>query len=358
MAEKLLKSELREGKAWPFLMTWTGRASALIGLVASLAAAVTWLVNHSREQEDCSARMAQAQVQLQQDDYQGAVRSYGELLKDNPTYTPALDGQLRAAELWVENFRVTGRENQTTAPAAAALLDQLMPVLEAGLARSDGTQAADVQAHIGWAHWLNEKMAEREFGDAAQRNLRAALQLDPTNVYANAMLGNWILQNKGNMSDALHDFAVAETTGSARPLVRQMELGGLDYLDEKGARSAQVKIADAMRRSGETLDSNSKQRILSFCFNPTTTEHSELAESLSAVSPDDAWKTYLWLDDRSGDTDTQPLAREYIQANLLEVSGDREAALAAFRRLDMQLKNSAGTLTDQVQQAIARLSHG
>jgi tetratricopeptide (TPR) repeat protein len=358
MAEEPKKSETEAEKAWPFLMTWTGRASALIGLFASLAGGVTWLVAHHRQQEQHSGKMALAETQVQQGDYQGAVQSYGELLKDNATYRPALDGQLSAAEQWVEDFHVTAPEGQDAGPAAAALLDQIMPILDAGLARSSGTQAADVRAHIGWAHWLNQKIAEREFGDAAEQNLHAALQLDPANVYANAMLGNWILQNNGKLSDALHDFEVAESSGRARPLVRRMELGGLVYLDQKGARAAQVKIADGMRRNGEALDEDSKRRILSFCFNPSTTERTELVESLSAVPPDDEWKTYLWLDDHTDDPDGQLLVREFIHANLLEVSGDHGGALALYRKLDQELKNSASTMIDPVQQAIARLSHG
>ena len=358
MAEKPQKSDTEAGKAWPFLMTWTGRASALIGLFASLAGGVTWLVTHHRGQEQRSEKIALAQTQVQQGDYQGAIQSYSELLKDNPTYQPALDGQLSAAEQWAENFHVTAPEGQDAAPAAAALLDQLMPVLDAGLARSSGPQAADVRAHIGWAHWLNQKIAEREFGDAAEQNLHAALQMDPTNVYANAMQGNWILQNNGDLREALHDFEVADSTGRARPLVRRMELGGLVYLDKKGARAAQVKIADAMRRNGESLDEDSKRRILSFCFYPGTTEHAELLESLSAVPPDDEWKTYLWLDDHTDDPDSQLLTREFIRANLLEVSGDRGGALALYRKLDQDLKNSGSTMIDSVHEAIARLSKG
>ena len=307
------------GKAWPFLMTWTGRATALIGLFASLAGGVTWVVTHHRQEQERNARMALAQTQVQQGDYQGAVESYNAILKDDSGYAPALDAQLNAAEQWVENFHVTTREDQDAAPVAAALLDQIMPILDAGLTRSKGAQAADVQAHIGWAHWLNQKIAEREFGSAAEQNLRAALATDPTNVYANAMLGNWLLQTDGNFAQAMHDFDVADATGKARPFVRSLELGGLHFLDKKGARAAQVKVADAMRKNGETIDDEYRGDILSFCFDPVTTEREELDESLSAVPPDDEWKTYLWLDNSSDDPDGHRQMHEFIQANLLEL---------------------------------------
>ena len=358
MPEPADKTAGAEEKAWPFLMTWVGRTSALIGLFASLAGGVTWFVTHHQKSEQRKAKMALAATQLQQADYQGAVASYGEILKDNPGDQPALDAQLKAAELWTEDFHAIGREGQDPAASAAASLDQIMPILDAGLARSKGTQAAGIQAHVGWAHWLNQKIAQREFGDAAEKNFRAALQLDPGNVYANAMLGNWLLQTNGNLSDALQAFALADAAGTERPLVRRMELGALQFLDQKGARAAQVKIADAMRKNGETLSEDARRDILSFCFSPSLTEHSELVESLSAVDPDDEWKTYLWLDDSTTDPQDQRLVRAFIQASLLEVSGKPAEALAAFRQLDQELKGSSSNLPDEVHQEIARLSHG
>jgi len=345
-------------KAWPDVMTWVGRATALLGLFASLAGGVTWFVTHHRQAAERNAKMALAQTQIEQQDYPAAVATYGEILKDAPAYAPALDAQLKAAELWVEEFHVLAPEGQSPSAVAGAALDQLMPVLDAGLARSRGADAADVEAHIGWAHWLNQAIAERESGSAAEQNLRAALAADPHNVYANAMLGNWLLQNGGDLAEATHDLDAAVATGYARPFVRRMQLGGLTYLDRRGARAAQVRVVNDMRKAGEPLDENYKSRVLTFCFNPTTTDHDELVESLSAVAPDDAWKTYLWLDDRPDNPDDRQLTHEFIQANLLELSGNRAQALEKFRLLSQELKNSASTMVDPVNEAIARLSHG
>src|SRR6201999_2216636 len=93
-------------------------------------------------------------------------------------------------------------EGQNAAGAAGPQLDQLFAILDAALGKRKAAQAADVEAHLGWAHWLNQHIAEREFGPIAEHDLRAALALDPTNVYANAMLGNWMLQNGGNFAEA------------------------------------------------------------------------------------------------------------------------------------------------------------
>jgi hypothetical protein len=115
-----------------------------------------------------------------------------------------------------------------------------------------------------------------------------------------------------------------------------------------------------MRNSGENLDEGSKKSILTFCFDPILTNHEELTESLSAVPPDEAWRTYLWLDDadkEGWDEKTQRLVRDFIQANLLEISGKRQESLEKYRTLLQELGNSGNAMENPVRAAIARLSH-
>ena len=240
-------------KAWPSMMTFVGSATALIGLFASIAGGITWLVSHHRHSTERDTKMALAQAQVKQREYQAAVESYGAILKEDPLYRPAIDRQLDTAFLWDENFSVLIREGQNASDLAGPGLDELMSILDAGLARTKGTQLADVQAHIGWVHWLNQHIAEREFGNAAEQSFGAALATDPMNVYANAMLGNWELQNGRKFEDAIQHFDMAVETGKARPFVRSLQLGGLIHLESKGARREAVKAANDMRKSGESL---------------------------------------------------------------------------------------------------------
>jgi tetratricopeptide (TPR) repeat protein len=357
MEEEIQKVETGARKAWPVVMSWVGGITALIGLFVSVGGGVTWFENNQKQKAELQARMALAQAQAKQGEYQASIQSYGDILKAGPLYRPALDQQLDAAMLWLENFDVVSRADQDAGQAAAAALDQIMPILDSGLTRSHGSEAADVQAHIGWAHWLNKRIAEREFGDMDEQNLRAALKLDPPNVYANAMLGAWTLQTGGSLADAVQHFNSALATGKARPFVRKLQLGGLIYLDKKGARGESVKVANDMRKSSETLDEEYKSRILGFCFDPFGPDHAELVESLSAVPPEDAWNTYLWLDDNPDNAEGQRPAHEFIKANLLELSGKREESLAQYRVLQREVKNRSFTMTIAINAAIARLSH-
>lgn len=348
-------------RAWAFLMSWTGRVTAIVGLCATIGGGVTWLVTHHRQRQERDAQLALAQTQAAQGDYQASIETYAALLKADPLDRAALDGQLDSTMLWAENFSISVPEGQSAAQPASRALDEMTPILESGLARSHGTRAADVQAHLGWAHWLNQKIAEREFGPAAEQNFRAALAVDPANPYANAMLGNWMLQNGGDFSTAVQNLRTAAATGKARPFVRRLQIAALGgSYDQSGARAELMKVANAMRVGGESLDPSEKRDVFNTCCDLTGTDHAELVESLSAVSSQDAWLTYLWLED-SGAEDTanpmRPLIHEFIQANLLEISGQKMQALQQYRALQQKLRAVPGTsLQDSVDSAIQRLS--
>ncbi|HXR39275.1 MAG TPA: hypothetical protein VN776_09285 [Terracidiphilus sp.] len=363
MGKELQKAESSVKRSWPTVMSWVGGITALIGLFASIAGGVTWFVNHRKQQAELIAKMALAQAQAKQGEYQAAIQSYADILKTDPLYRPALDQQLNTAMLWVEDFHVIAREGQNAAEMAAPALDQIMAILDSGLTRSKGSQAADIQAHIGWAYWwaywLNQHIAEREFGSAAsaaEQNLRGALATDPSNVYANAMLGKWMLQSGGSLTEAIHHLDLAVSTGKARPFVRRLQLGGLIYLDKKGARAELLKAANDMRKSGEPLDEDHRRRILGFCFDPVVTDFGEFSESLSAAPPDETWKTYLWLDEMPEDEQSQSTVHDLLAANLLELSGQRREAREKYRLLQQQLPNQPGILRNSVDAAAARVS--
>jgi tetratricopeptide (TPR) repeat protein len=352
--------EKRSDRAWGFLMGWVGRITAIVGLCATLAGGATWFVSHRHQQRERSAQLALAETQSSQGDYQASVETYATLLKADSLDREALDRQLNTTMLWAENFSVLVPEGQSATEPAGRALDAMMSILESGLTRSRGSRAADVQAHLGWAHWLNQHIAEREFGSAAEQNLRAALATDPSNVYANAMLGNWMLQNNGDFAEAVEHLHSAVASGKVRGFVRRVQLGGLSSYEGPGARAELVRVANAMRLGGETLSPDEKHRVFDICCDLTVTESAELAESLAAVAPQDAWETWLWLENAGGEASPdslQGLTHDFIQAKLLEISGQAPQALARYRTVQHKLRaypNAA--LSDAVDAAVQRLS--
>ncbi len=302
-----------------------------------------------------------AKTQITEAEYEPAFKTYGEVLKLEPGNRIAMDRQVDAAMLWLQNFHVLIGEGQKAEDLAGPSLSEIMSVLDAELARTKerGERAADIFAHLGWAHWLNQHIAQREFGPAAEQDLHRALTLDPRNVYANAMLGNWLLQNHGSFHEALQHFAVALNSNKQRPLVREMQLGGLISNFDPGARRELIRVANQMRINSEAMDEWYKHRILSN-YSPMNS-YGELMETLSAVPSNEAWATFQWLDDKQAtgnEMEAQRIQHEFIQASIAEIAGKAEDALGKFRALQGELKQHGyeGSITDQVAAAIKRLS--
>ena len=263
---------------------------------------------------------------------------------------------------WLEDFHVVAPEGGKAEDLAGALIGEIMPVLDAGLARSNRQRprAADILAHIGWAHWLNQHLAHREFGPAAERDLRHALQIDSSNVFAHAMLGNWMMQTGGRIEEALQHFRIAGEGNRARPFVRRLQLGVMVYPRDPETRVALIRVVNEMRRNGEPIDDRQKRRVLG-AYNPTVNSAEELSTTLSAVPPSDALATYVWLDPpgtNRSDLDYQRIQHDFIHASILEIERKRQEALAAFQTLRTELKRRGydGRIVNHVDRAITRLS--
>jgi tetratricopeptide (TPR) repeat protein len=361
--EPSITRQLAGRKVKPALKFVLGTA-VLIGL---LLAASGWLGvgpwNKYRERRAAISQMfATAKTEADRGEYESAFKTYQDLLKTDPGNRAARDQQVDVAMGWLDDFHVIASDGGDLESLAGTRLSEIIPVLDAGLAKANGQRprAADILAHIGWAHWLNQKLAHREFGPRAERDLRLALQLDPVNVFAHAMLGNWIMQTGGRTEEALMHFRIAVEGNRARPLVRQMQMGVLVYPRDRETRTAVIRLANEMRRNGEPIDDQEKNRILT-AYDPTVNSAEELSETLSAVPANEAWPTYLWLDTRSTDganLDYQRLEHDFIYASILEIERKREDALSAFQRLRTELKGRRydGRIVTYVDDAIRRLS--
>lgn len=344
-------------------IAWIAGSVALLALllaISSLIGIAPWS-GYRAQKNRVHQLLSTAQTQTKQGEYEPAFKTYEAALKLDPGNRAAMDGQVDAAMLWLQDFHVIIGEGQKAEDLAGPPLSQIISVLDSGLARTSGhgERAADILAHLGWAHWLNQHIAEKEFGPAAEQDLRRALELDPTNVYANAMLGNWLLQTGGSLDEALHRFDVALRSNRQRALVREMQLGGMVYNDTPGVRSALIRVANQMRINSEPMGEPDKHRILSN-YSPTNS-HGELTETLSAVPPNEAWATFLWLDDKQptgNDAEEQRIQREFIHASILEIAGKSTEALVLFKTLEHELKRPgySGRMSDHVATAIKRLS--
>jgi tetratricopeptide (TPR) repeat protein len=342
---------------------WIGAATAvaliIVGVFGFLA---TRKPDESRGANYAiEAQLATARSQANRGEYESAFRSYQKVLAEHPADSATLDLQADAAMGWIRNFHVLVPEGKKAEDLAGPALAELISVFDAALARTDakGSRAADVLAHLGWAHWLNQRMAHKEFGPAAERDLRESLRLDASNVFANAMLGNWIIQNNRSTDEALRCLEAAVKTGKERAFVRRMQLGAMTYNDDPRISQELIRAVNDMRKNGEPIEDVYKRRTLS-AYSPMNSMD-ELKQTLSALPPDEALATFQWLDGpltQASEADQRRLRRDFINAIILEVAGKNQEALAAFSTLGRELKKRGydGRFVNHVSDAVKRLS--
>jgi hypothetical protein len=335
---------------------WAGGFAAVILtlLIANWAGIGPWRAYRER-----NARIEQllktAQTQTNLAEYEAAFNTYRDVLRLDSTNRTAVNLQVDAAMRWAEHFHALVADNQKAQDVAGPPLAAIISTLEAGLARTNGhdSRAADILAHLGWAHWLNEHIAYLEFGHSAEQGMRQALSIDPANVYANAMLGNWLLQKNNSFNEAIQHLDVAVKTGKERPLVREFQLGGLLSSDDPGARAELTKAANQMRLNNESLADRYRSRLLQNYNASSGFRNNELERTLSAVPFGDSWATFLWLDSKpaEGDNpDQRRFVREIVHACLDGMNGKPDDAVAQLKTLQSELKKKrySGSMADEV----------
>lgn len=340
---------------------WVGGAAAIIGLVLSagqlFGPAFTRILNH----REVNRLLNEAKAESDSGEYQTALATYDRALQLLPNDAPAIEGRCNTAMAWLRNFHIAGADDKELESRAGTQLSALFPILEAALAGQKGSRQADILAHIGWAHWLNFHIAEKDVPSSSEENFRHALSIDSHNVYANAMLGNWLLQEGDRIAEAKQHFDLAVESGRDRPFVRRLQLGGMIYSDNVPTRIELTRVANDMRKNGEKIDDSDRSRIISTNYSIQVVDDAELAPVLAALPPEEAWATYQWLEqnnDSSDDSDenrSRSWQDHYIQAKIQEVSGNNATSLALYRSLQTELRGTDSILPPRVASAIANL---
>jgi len=238
--------------------------------------------------------------------------------------------------------------------------DPYMSVLYSGAVDEDADFAADVLAHLGWASHLRRTYPSGEL--EVEGHYRRALELDPDNVYANAMLGHWILWDSSGPEDvdrAMAHFRAALGTGRETTLVENLQTDAL--IDRAGnypqAVVELVKIANE-RRLEKRPPTGGLQQYLRPLFDsilapPYDPREDAIREVLlEQLSPTTLRETFDWLVSRY---DEPTPTDRFVQARLLEAEGRTEEALAMYERV-LRHPQVGSSVRDAAVSAVARLS--
>jgi hypothetical protein len=336
-------------------------AAGLVGL-ALLAAVAAGVVIVQRQDEqraaaqavlDAQRRMlaqaASARELCDAGGYAVAMLQLRELAARKQAPPKVLDAYEDCAMRWLRDMRATVGK-QTFAEQVA----QAQPPLLNGLSRAKGERAADLRSHIGWGEYLRGRDGAA-VGDPVVYWKRALVD-DPDNVYANAMWARRMSDRPGQADAAQALFAKAVASGRNRAFVRGLQFGSA--LGGSGASTAYaVQVADEMRRAGETVRPDHRDRLWSHAFGPPMLDAQWRSTLFAALAPGALWATFVWLyPEPEVAADRRPLWR-FTQATLQAHNGDRAAARAGLESLvkELQAGERSGRLLDEAQRGLAGL---
>jgi hypothetical protein len=187
-----------------------------------------------------------------------------------------------------------------------------------------------------------------------------ALSIDAGNPYANAMLAHWVLFQEDDVARAVKLFDLALRAGRALDAVRMMQWGGYGSSRTLEADAERVRLADAMRRNGEKLNTAQAQALWGSYFSGVPINRTkERQVLLTALLPDDHLSTLSWAFAEYGAKDeSRRRTIQYYEMLLHARAGRPDQAIAGLQTLEKELVQSPGTLRNAVQAALKRLRSG
>jgi tetratricopeptide (TPR) repeat protein len=344
------KSTKHESKPWAGPLKVVGIISATISFFLALnqitGVVQTFRIHHKEFREAMDA----GDLAEKRADYRAAYDSFKHATDLDPIDRQAQQRQAKAGMLLLENVHGTSEHSFTDTA------NMLLPVFDKALTKAKGTMAADVMAHEGWANYLRYREGARE-GVTIEENYRRALEKDPSNAYAHAMWGFWILWQGGRLQDANQHFAAALASGRHKDYVRTLQLSALHNRQDYDTDVELLRVANDMRKGNELLPDGERHSILWDTITVRLSDHDRLVKILQALPADEMQATYEWLAERGSEpADSKTAVSAFIAANLREISGKPDQALILYRSLQKDLAGSRSTLVPQVDSAINRLT--
>jgi tetratricopeptide (TPR) repeat protein len=335
-------------------LKWIGGIAAVISLIIGVTQVNKILTNWREKKSAVSELVEATKIRKASNDYEGAWNLIQEALKLDPASEAARSVQVQLAMEWVRKKRIT-YTNPNERRKILNIIENLLPSLYRGAASKNTTLAADAMAHIGWADW-ERRMAEMYHLDVG-RQFKRALEIDPQNMYANVMMGYWMVARKKSSADrhkeidaAMTHFDIALTGNRDRDYVRYWQFQTL-MLDRREGEKLALQLANNLRENREDLSWSTCREILHLyrrLWSWTNDEQSEIALRflVSALSPEELLATYLWLN-REIDYqnkigvphDYDILIHKFIIARLTEETGDYAKALSLYRAVISDLEN-------------------
>jgi tetratricopeptide (TPR) repeat protein len=337
---------------WAFLLVTVATASLLFtsaffqwprGLHEIIGNTSAPPTTRGKETEEVRNLIAAAQRQRTAGEYRAAWDTIVRAVSAAPDSSAAQNEQLEIALVWIRNMKI---------PTTESMADAVRPLTEClhfHAVSAKGALAADIEAHLGRARIRTSYHAA---DPAAIRHYEAALALDSSNPFANAMLGLALAFQKRPIIEVKRHFEQA--LGSRRELefVRRFQIQALGEFEPPEGSQELIRVVDAMRRSGEPISNEQRSAVLNEVYYRPFVEHETALAS--AVPSADHLATFRWL---TSDRDVSSSAyNHYALARLTEAAGDFAGAAAIYSKLlkeDTQVEGHAKAGLARCEQRLA-----
>ena len=273
-----------------------------------------------------------------------------ELAPSSPTVREA---QEDVAMEWIRNARV---ESEKTSFGDA--IEPALAVVDAALPSATGMRRADLLAHQGWATFLLWRDGDRRLNPG--ETYRDALSIDPTNPYANAMLAHWrLFQDHDDVAAAVKLFDTAVRAGRALDAVRTLQWAAYSNASNPAADAERVRLADAMRRTGERVNMRQAQALWGpYYFATPVSREREREALLDALTPDDHISTLHWaFDEYAAKEESRLRTIRYYTALLDAKAGRTNEAMTDLQALNKEMAQdgASGSLHQAVLATLKQL---
>ena len=271
----------------------------------------------------------------------------GELAVKNSQSAVVQTAREDCAMHWLRDVRIRGETESFT-----DIVNQLLPILVAGLATAHGERAADLRAHIGWGDFLRAREGAADASPDA--HFRRALSDDAGNVYANAMRAHYLaLRNRED--DAVAHFSRAVAAKRDLPFVRRLQYAA--WLWRAGYAPRAVRTANEMRLNGEVVNGPQRNALWGPIYFSQLFNADDDTSFLAILPPADHLATFEWLYPQARSEGETGIWR-YCRAVLQAYAGQRDTARSELVALRGELvaNKQPGRLLDQTQRALKRLS--
>jgi Tfp pilus assembly protein PilF len=263
---------------------WIGAATALISLILGARQLITIATDRAQRNRESAEFTALARQQAGRNEFAEAWRSLDRA--EERARTEATDAaRLDVAFRWLEEGR-PGPDQPFS-----RITDAVAPALDRALLDPQHPRRADTLAHLGWSTFL--KWRETGTGDPATL-YKQALEIDPHNVYANTMLGHWLVWKGEPLSAARPYFDAAVSSGKERPFVRTYQLAAARNRSDDAADAELIRIVNSMRQQNETPDERSA-RAAYVVFERRYGARPRVPDTAIDISLSDQLATFTWL---------------------------------------------------------------